>query len=264
MVDIFEGFQVEAVIFDFDGVIVDTEPLHYAAFQRLLEPLGLGFSWEQYVETYMGFDDRDAFLEAFKTHKPGLSSAELKNFINRKADLFQVIIHDGISAYPGVINLIRKIRASSTPLAISSGALRSDIEPILQSLGIADCFDIIVTAEDVAKSKPDPESYKLAHSRLNTFHSLNMPAEAVLAIEDTPAGISAAKGAGGTRMIVGLRLKSMGTPAGSGSGPLGTLDDGSVIYDDGIHPAPGTNESSPDSPEMGTGPCDKRPAWPRG
>lgn len=190
------GFQAKAVIFDFDGVIVDTEPLHYAAFQRLLAPLGLDFSWEQYVETYMGFDDRDAFIEAYKVRQRELSTSELHDLIELKASLFQEIIRDGISAYPGVVNLIRSIRASNTPLAISSGALRSDIEPILETLGITDCFDIIVTAEDVAKSKPDPESYQLAHTRLNTFHSLHLPAQQVLAVEDTPAGISAAKGAG--------------------------------------------------------------------
>lgn len=191
-----DGFQAEAVIFDFDGVIVDTEPLHYAAFQRLLEPRGLGFSWDLYVETYMGFDDRDAFIEAFKGHSEGLSALQLQELIERKAVLFQEIISDGINAYPGVVSLIKRIKASNTPLAISSGALRSDIEPILKTLGITDCFDIIVTAEDVARSKPDPESYRLAYSRLNEFHSLNLTVEQVLAIEDTPAGISAAKGAG--------------------------------------------------------------------
>ena len=190
------GLQAEAVIFDFDGVIVDTEPLHYAAFQRLLEPLGLGFSWEQYVETYMGFDDRDAFVEAFNGDSRGLTATELIDLIDRKAIIFQEIIRDGIIAYPGVVNLIKKIHDSRTPLAISSGALRSDIEPILETLGITDCFDVIVTAEDVAKSKPDPESYQLAHTMLNTFHSRSLPAQKVLAIEDTPAGIAAAKGAG--------------------------------------------------------------------
>ncbi len=191
-----DGLQVEAVIFDFDGVIVDTEPLHYQAFQRLLEPIGLGFSWDQYVETYMGFDDRDAFLEAFKRTDEGLSALELAELIDRKAVLFQEIIRGGISAYPGVVTLIHEIHRAKLPLAISSGALRSDIDPILQTLGIQDCFDIIVTADDVAKSKPDPECYRMALARLSQFHSLNIPAHQVLAIEDTPAGIAAAKGAG--------------------------------------------------------------------
>jgi beta-phosphoglucomutase len=196
MVEFSGGIRAKAVIFDFDGVIVDTEPLHYTAFQRLLEPLGLGFSWERYVEAFMGFDDRDAFIEAFKANRTGLSAATLQSLINRKADLFQEIIRDGISAYPGVVNLIRSIRASSIPLAICSGALNSDIAPILKTLGISDCFDVIITAEDVAKSKPDPECYRLAHTRLNEFWLLNLPPEEVLAIEDTPAGIAAAKGAG--------------------------------------------------------------------
>lgn len=196
MVEFSGGIRAEAVIFDFDGVIVDTEPLHFAALQRLLEPLGLGFSWEQYVETYMGFDDRDAFIEAYKTRRTGLSARELQSCIDRKADIFQEIIRDGIIAYPGVVDLIRSIHASQTPLAICSGALRSDITPILEMLGISDCFDIVVTAEDVAKSKPDPECYRLAHARLNDFRRLNLTPVNVLAIEDTPAGIAAAKGAG--------------------------------------------------------------------
>lgn len=188
--------RAEAVIFDFDGVIVDTEPLHYEAFQRLLEPLGLGFPWELYVKTYMGFDDRDAFTESFKAKGATLSDATLQVLINRKAEIFLEIIRDGINSYPGVIDLIKHIQASSIPLAISSGALRSDILPILEMLGIADCFDVIVTAEDVAKSKPDPECYRLAHARLNEFRLLNLLPGQVLAIEDTPAGIAAAKGAG--------------------------------------------------------------------
>jgi beta-phosphoglucomutase len=196
MVTFPDGLKAEAVIFDFDGVIVDTEPLHYAAFQRLLEPLSLGFSWDQYIETYMGFDDRDAFIEAFKGHENELSSPELQILIDQKAALFQEIIRDGINTYPGVVSLIRNIHKSRTPLAICSGALRSDIEPILETLGITDCFDIIVTAEDVARSKPDPDCYRLAHARLNKHHSLDIPPHRVLAIEDTPAGITAAKGAG--------------------------------------------------------------------
>ncbi|MBC8019443.1 MAG: HAD-IA family hydrolase, partial [Verrucomicrobia bacterium] len=133
---------------------------------------------------------------AFKGHERGLSAPALVDLIERKAALFQEIIREGVSAYPGVVDLIRRIHDSRTPLAISSGALRSDIAPILETLGIADCFDVIVTAEDVTRSKPDPESYRLAHARLNAFRSLNLPPWQVLAIEDTPAGIASAKGAG--------------------------------------------------------------------
>ena len=187
--------QVEAVIFDFDGVIVDTEPLHYAAFQRTLEPLGLHFTWLEYVETYIGFDDRDAFRHAYSSKDMILSSDTLHELIERKAAFFQEVIRQGVPAYPGVVNLINNLRSRKIPLAICSGALKSDITPILATLGITDHFDVIVTADDVAASKPDPECYELAFQRLSAVHNNSFSINATIAIEDTPAGISAAKAA---------------------------------------------------------------------
>jgi len=191
------GLKADAVIFDFDGIIVDTEPLHYQAFQQVLDPLGVGFSWHEYVDTYMGFDDRDAFIEAFAVRGKTLAPMELHGLINQKASCFQHIIRAGVSAYPGVIDLIRKLHNAGIPLAISSGALLCDITPILSILSLADCFEVIITADDVAKSKPDPECYRRAFEQL----SLHRPALALspgrtIAIEDTPAGITSAKGAG--------------------------------------------------------------------
>jgi beta-phosphoglucomutase len=195
---IFEkSIPVQAVIFDFDGVIVDTEPLHYQAFQQILSPRGLGFSWDQYVETYMGFDDRDAFTEAFKTKDSVIDQQELAGLISEKALIFQAIVQTGIKAYPGVVDLIRSLFDAKLPLAICSGALRSDILPILEQLNISHCFDIIISADDVAKSKPDPESYRVAFDRLRTSRPESMlTATATFAIEDTPAGIAAASLAG--------------------------------------------------------------------
>jgi len=191
------GIEVQAVIFDFDGVIVDTEPLHYRAFQEILEPLGFGFSWVEYEKTYMGFDDRDAFLEAFKTHGRQLSSDELSTLVATKAAVFQDVIRAGVDAYPGVVEFIKFLHGSNVPLAICSGALRSDIDPILATLEITSCFEIIVTAEDVSKSKPDPECYRLAFDKLCAHwpHS-KISAHRTVAIEDTPAGITAASEAG--------------------------------------------------------------------
>jgi len=190
------GIRAEVVIFDFDGVIVDTEPLHYKSFQMLLEPLSLGFSWQDYVNTYMGFDDRDAFMAAFAAGGKKLDSDLLRSLIDQKAILFQEVVSDGLSAYPGVIELIHSLHSAGIPLAISSGALRSDIDPILAVLGIERCFDVIVTADDVAKSKPDPESYQLAFNKLCNFHGLSVPKSFAIAIEDTPAGILSARYAG--------------------------------------------------------------------
>jgi beta-phosphoglucomutase len=190
------GIQAEAVIFDFDGVIVDTEPIHYAAFQRVLEPLGLGFTWEEYVETYIGFDDRDAFRHVYSSHGTNLRQEELHELIEQKALFFAEVIRSGVSAYPGVLDLISHLHELKSPLAICSGALRSDIDPILSMLGISDFFDVIVTADDVAASKPDPECYQLTFQRLQLAHNDSFTKDATLVIEDTPAGICAAKAAG--------------------------------------------------------------------
>ena len=187
--------MLNAVIFDFDGVIVDTEPLHYRAFQELLAPLGLGYSWEEYLETYLGFDDRDAFREAFSAGGRPLSDQELKTLINGKAEAFIRIVSVGVAPYPGVVELIRSI-SGVLPLALCSGALRSDIDPILVQLGLTGAFDTLVTADEVAASKPDPESYRLAVQRLQDIFPGRVDPAASFAIEDTPAGIASAKGAG--------------------------------------------------------------------
>lgn len=188
--------MLTAVIFDFDGIIVDTEPLHYRAFQVILEPMGLGYAWEEYVNLYMGFDDRDAFREAFRVHGRPLGDHELEQLIDRKAAAFQEIISNGVTPYPGVVDLINSI-TGNLPLALCSGALRCDILPILTGLGLSDAFDVMVTADEVTASKPDPASYALAVERLSaTFPDRKIIPGHCIAIEDTPAGIASASGAG--------------------------------------------------------------------
>lgn len=188
----------EAVIFDFDGVIVDTEPFHHRCFLEVLKPFGISFSWEEYVRTYIGYDDRDAFREAFRRAGRGdLADGGLVcRLMSEKAALFPRLAAEDAVPYPGVVELIRTL-SEEIPLGLCSGALRSDIMPIIERLGIDRCFSIMVTADDVAVSKPDPESYRLAVERL----SARFPGEVTgpsrcCAIEDTPAGIASAKGAG--------------------------------------------------------------------
>lgn len=187
--------MLNAVIFDFDGIIVDTEPLHYKAFQEMLVPLGLGYSWEEYLERYIGFDDRDAFRESFRVAGRSLSDQELKEMIHGKAEAFLRIVAGGVAPYPGVVELIRSI-SGTLPLALCSGALHSDIEPILKQLGLTEAFDTLVTADEVAASKPDPESYRLALRRLQEKFPGRVDAASAIAVEDTPAGIASATGAG--------------------------------------------------------------------
>lgn len=176
--------MISAVIFDFDGIIVDSERLHWAAFNKVLEPLGREISWAEYIKTFIGFDDRDTFRHAF----PNFGKIELAGLIEKKAAAFQELLeNDGAAALPGAVELIKHL-SGNIPLAICSGALRADIFPILGSLGIKNAFDTIVTADDTHISKPDPAPYKLAAKKLGVTSGL--------AIEDTQAGIASAKGAG--------------------------------------------------------------------
>jgi len=187
--------MLDAVIFDFDGIIVDTEPLHYKAFQQILVPLGLGYCWQEYLDRYLGFDDRDAFREAFRVDGRPLTDTELKKMMDDKARAFLDIVSVGVAPYPGVVELIRSI-SGTLPLALCSGALRGDIDPILAQLELTGAFDTLVTADEVAASKPDPESYRLAVQRLQGIFPGRIDPAASLAIEDTPAGIASATGAG--------------------------------------------------------------------
>jgi beta-phosphoglucomutase len=190
-------FRPDAVIFDLDGVLVDTEPLHCRAFLRVLKPLGIGFTWQEYKDLYMGLDDRDAFREAFRAHGRVLDEEALGELLSAKSGVFQEVIRDGVRAYPGAISLVESLHARGLPMTINTGALRSDISTILTRLGISRCFPFAVTADDVRRSKPDPESYRLAFSRLRDAHPKQVrSAGACLAIEDTPAGIRSARRAG--------------------------------------------------------------------
>ncbi|HMO03484.1 MAG TPA: HAD family phosphatase [Kiritimatiellia bacterium] len=189
--------HLQAVIFDFDGIVVDSEPLHHQAFERVLAPAGFGFSWDDYVADYLGFDDRDVFRERFKRAGAALDPLRMAELMADKAQAFVDIVRaGGVTPYPGVVELITGL-SECLPIAICSGALQSDIDPILDILGLTGRFPVMVTADQVSVSKPDPESYRTAFARLAARfpERVTDPARCV-AIEDTPAGIAAATGAG--------------------------------------------------------------------
>jgi beta-phosphoglucomutase len=145
----------------------------------------------------MGFDDRDAFREAFRVKGIALDEANLAKLVAAKSEAFLRGLRDGVTAYAGAVPMIESLHAAGRPLALCSGALRSDIDPILAQLGVARCFDVIVSTDDVRRSKPDPESYALAFARLSERYVtlLTVPGKSI-AVEDTLAGIRSAKGAG--------------------------------------------------------------------
>lgn len=181
--------MIKACIFDFDGILADTENLHYRSYQKVLEPLGAGFSWETYHRDYIAFDSRQAFVAALKV-------ADLKNppevsdLVDRKILAYEALLENlDLPPLPGAVAAVR-LAASCGPVALCTGAQRRDVAPLLASFGIAELFGAIVTADDVHISKPDPESYLLAASKLG------MPPADCLAIEDTPGGLRSARGAG--------------------------------------------------------------------
>lgn len=187
--------MLSAVIFDFDGVIVDTEHLHFEALNRVLEPMGMGFSWEVYVEELIGYDDRGAFEAMLKKFRQPYNDVEIQKLVERKAATFHhSVTVEPPEPFPGSIELIRHL-SGRIPLGLCSGALRSDIAPIFKALDLEGAFDVIVTADDVRFSKPDPACYRLAVRRLAEKHGIELAAPQCLAIEDTPTGITAAKGA---------------------------------------------------------------------
>jgi beta-phosphoglucomutase len=188
---------LKAVIFDCDGILVNTEPLHYEAFQKVLVPLGLGHDYERYMESFIGFDDRDAFLYAFREAGRALDPLTLGTLIEAKGNALAKLIDQGVPTFPGVVELVRELGKHGLPIAVASGALRHEINAFIRSLGLTGAFCAIVAADEVKKSKPDPETYLLALERLKEaqgWASLNP--RSCIAIEDTPAGIVSAKTAG--------------------------------------------------------------------
>lgn len=185
--------MLKGVVFDFDGVLVDSEPLHYEAFSEVLTPLGFHVTWEEYQTRYIGFDDRDALSAIFADHDQALSLDRRDELIGLKASVFESYIDQGrAAAQPGAFELIGDLRGH-LPMAICSGALLNDILPVLKARSLTTLFDCIITAEDVQHSKPDPACYHLARQGLA---SGAFAPEECLVIEDTPGGISAAKAAG--------------------------------------------------------------------
>ncbi len=185
---------IHAVIFDFDGVLVDTEPLHHQAFCTVVAPHGLACDWPEYVREYIGFDDRGLFQAAFQRHQKSLADADLQTLVNAKANEFIRLAAAGVDPYPGVPDIVRNA-SERWPVGLCSGALRSDIEPLLNQLGLQATFGVQVTAEDVPASKPDPTCYRLTVEKLAALLQTPLNATQCIAIEDTPAGVEAATGA---------------------------------------------------------------------
>ncbi len=187
--------ELLAVIFDFNGVIVDDEPLHLELFQVILAEEGITPTDAEYQAKYLGFDDRGAFTAALADAGRAADAGFIADLIERKAALYRDAIEARYLLFPGVVELVRRL-ASKFPMAIASGALRSEIELVLARGDIRDCFQAIIAAEDVTACKPDPEGYVKALAGLNSNGAQNIHPNECLVIEDSVAGVEAAKRAG--------------------------------------------------------------------
>lgn len=191
--------MLNAIVFDFDGILVDSEPLHFQAFLMVSRGIGFEFDYERYLKDFIGFDDRDAFrvmldLIGFE----GDRATKIAELCELKQSTFETLVRTGGSAaLPGALNLIEQARGAGLPIAIASGATLADIELMLAALNRRDRFEVIVTADDVMRSKPHPESYALAVERLAAKHpDVRITPGTALAIEDTAAGLRSARDAG--------------------------------------------------------------------
>ncbi|OQW62160.1 MAG: hypothetical protein BVN28_05875 [Nitrospira sp. ST-bin4] len=187
---------MRAVIFDFDGVIADTEPLHFEGLRRTLAATGISLTESDYYTNYLGFDDRGCILEALRVnHRPSTDSI-VQDLMQKKAVAYLASIRDHLVIFPGVREFVEEA-AAAYPIAIASGALRPEIELILEQAGLRKAFRHITSAEDVTSSKPNPEPFLHALAGLNRQQiSSTLAPNNCLVIEDSLPGIRAAKAAG--------------------------------------------------------------------
>ena len=187
--------MIKAVIFDFDGVIADTEHVHYEAFKKVLNLNNYDLTENEYYSNYLAYDDKTFFAKYYEHKYLDLDKEFLNRLLINKSEAFDTLISNNIKIYPGVIDFIKHI-ASKYRIAIGSGALKKEIIQILEIIHIAGLFEIIISADDVAECKPNPEVYNKVLSKLNNNQDSRIKADECIVIEDSISGIKAAKSAG--------------------------------------------------------------------
>ncbi len=185
---------LQALIFDFDGVIADTEPLHFAGLRLTLSEIGIELTEAEYYAEYLGYDDRGCFITALTANKQPTDPDTIAALMKRKAVAYLESVKHHRVIFPGIHQFVREA-AGTYPLAIASGALRNEIEYILEEAGLRKEFLYITSAEDVTRGKPDPEPFLHALNGLRLQHA-GLAAASCLVIEDSIPGIRSAKAAG--------------------------------------------------------------------
>lgn len=181
---------LDAIIFDFDGVIADSERLHLRAYQEALAPLGATLPDDEYYSTFLGYDDRGLLREFAKARGLSWDDAELSRLIAIKTERYEALAAQGEMLFPGAAAFIRGA-ANAVPIAIASGALTHEIEEILDRAALRGCFTAIVGADQTMRSKPSPDPYLEAFHRIvSAGHAVD--ASRTVAIEDSRWGLVSA------------------------------------------------------------------------
>ena len=183
----------QALLFDFNGVLVDDEEHHCETLRDVLRAEGIDLSREQYYAHYLGFDDRMSFVEAFRRAHRTPMAEYIDRLIVEKSRAYEERVKRELALVPGAADFVARA-AERFRLAVVSGALRREIDLALERAGLRRYFEVIVAAEDVRACKPDPEGYLAAHTGLEAAGRLRR--ERCVVIEDSLPGLGAARAAG--------------------------------------------------------------------
>jgi beta-phosphoglucomutase len=181
--------SLRAIVFDFDGVIANSEPLHFQAFRDLLAGEGVTLSERDYYDRYLGFDDAGVFRAV------GVETMRVDDLVKQKAVRLEALERDVSILFPGAAAAIRRL-AASVPLAIASGAIGAEIRRVLEREHLSQFFTAVVSADDTAKSKPAPDPYLRVIAQLDAACGGRLAARECVAIEDSRWGLESARTAG--------------------------------------------------------------------
>lgn len=187
--------MVRAVLFDFDGVLVDSERLHYEALVHALRERGMDLSWDDFKEGCIGVPDRDAIKWALRCNEKDDDDEKVSEILRRKTEIYDAWLADRLPAVDGMVDVVRAL-AQKFVLAVVSGSPRYQIETVLSREGVGELFSVVIGCEDYQKGKPDPAPFLLAMEKLNEFVSPPLRPHECLVVEDSPAGIQSARKAG--------------------------------------------------------------------
>jgi len=188
--------MLRAVIFDFDGVITDSEILHLRAFNRSLAPYGIELTTKDYYQNYLGFSDFDCYKLLVDQGLLKIDKQKISDIIKEKSRIFEELAKTEGRTIEGVHVFLKMLEQNNIPMAICSGSLMAEIELMLEEAGLRHFFAAMVSAEQVKKGKPHPEGFLLTLQKLNEHCQTPIAADQCIAIEDSHWGLEAAKAAG--------------------------------------------------------------------